>query len=583
MKNLKTILFLIFFLVLHIALGQNSNNSFKIKAILIDSLSDQPISFASIYKTRDTKGTLSNYNGEFTLENVTNGDTIICSFVGYEKLIFIAQQTKKYSKIYLLPEAQLEDEVTILADDAFLYQLVSNAKKSNTTAKKVAKTYFELESFHNNAQLELFQGYYNGTFKGYDVSELEMKNARFALAPIENRFFISTETSKAMYMQNLMESDAYFPTGPLELSSRKLRKTYWLSLNTKFKNEENKIIYAIKFKPKVSKNHFFQGTVWIDSLSNKLIKIKFNIENARTHPFQAIWSIHSLEKVNLELSKSFIEIEGEMFLNSMDFNYNLAYKSENDSLINISTRAILYAYNFSDEFILPFFDFAEVSNADYRKIQMLPDNQKFWACTNEFKIENNSIKRNSFINEKAKIKDYNFFDTDTLFKKNFFEQSYAVWNGNRFLLKEKIDETKQNDFHRRKIPSNLYHLEVQLFMDLNILCDTLQIITKTVFDPFDTFYNLPMTKESQAFINIYFDLMEIERRKMHEELLLCGNDLNLIKKKYKNSKIKALEMSEIYFKEMQRGTNRENLLKWNEVVKRELNIDNFTLFEVGMD
>lgn len=580
-KLISIVSFISLFSVGH-TFGQKAEDSFKISAVLIDSLNNQPVSFASIYKKRDQKGTLSNYTGEFTLDNILKSDTIVCSYIGYDKLTFVSDPNINYDTLFLHRKVQLTDEVIILANDEFLYTLVSEARKTNSKTKKVAKTYFELETFHNQSQLELFQGYYNGTYTGYDVSNLEMKNARFALAPIENRIFVSTETSKAMYMQSLMNSDQYFPISPLEQKPHQLRKSYTLSLETRFKNQDKKTIYAIKFEPKNNKNQFFQGTVWIDSLSNTILKINLKIVDAASHPFQPLWSMHSLAKVNLELSKSFSEVGGEVFLKSMDFNYDLTYKTELDSNFNISTRALLYAYNFEEEFVIPFFDFTEDINADYRKIQMLPHNQLFWECTDEFKMENNNTERNHFLNEIGTIKDSDLFESDTLIKMNFFEHPYATWNGNRFLLREQLDDSTHYDLSKTPILANRYHLEVQFLMDINEACDSFQVITKTIFDPYKTFYKLPMTKEGQVFINIYFDLMEIERRKMHAELLKCGNDIPMIKTKYNEWKVRAKKVSEVYLKEIQRGTNHESLIKWNAYVLKEIGIDNVSIFKVEL-
>lgn len=92
--------------------------------------------------------------------------------------------------------------------------------------------------------------------------------------------------------------------------------------------------------------------------------------------------------------------------------------------------------------------------------------------------------------------------------------------------------------------------------------------------------NSQQQKESQAFINIYFDLMEIERRKIEEELLEYKNDVAKIQLKFIELKSRTENLSERYFREVQRGTNRENLVKWNNVVLNELNIDNMVFFDI---
>jgi hypothetical protein len=556
--------------------------TFSIQSVIIDSLNKQAIPFASIYKTRDHKGTLSDYHGVFILENILPGDTIFCKNIGYEQTYIIANPFLKYDTIYMNRTTQLLDEVIIIANDAVLYQLISTSTKINSTKKNTAKTYFELESFHDQTQLELFQGYYNGSFQGYDVSSLEMKNARFGLAPISNRIFASTETSKALYMHELLKSNAYFPISPFELNSKQLRKEYNLSLASRYKDEDQKTIYAINFRPRKDLGQSFEGTVWIDSISATILKVTLKIANAKTHPFQAIWSTDTLENVSIELTKKFTQKNDEICVNSIDFNYTLRYKSSVDSTFDISTRAVLYAYNYIQVFDLPFFHFSETSNSDYRRIQMLPPNTRFWECINEFKMESNTVDRNEFINDIATINTSNLFSNDTIFNRNFFENPYITWSGNRLFFREESIDTIRYSLEQGTIPSQRYHLEVQLFMDINEVCDSVQIITKTIFDPYLSFYKFNTTKESQAFINIYFDLMEIERRKLAAELIKCKNDIPSAKLKYNEAVKNAKIMSENYFKEIERGTNKSNLKKWNKIVYEELNIDNIALFQIEL-
>jgi hypothetical protein len=556
--------------------------TFSIQSVIIDSLNKQPIPFASIYKTRDHKGTLSDYHGVFMIENIVPGDTIFCKNIGYEQTFFIANPLLKCDTVYMNRTTQLLDEVIIIASDAFLYQLISNSTKKISTKKNIAKTYFELESFHDQTQLELFQGYYNGSFQGYDVSSLEMKNARFALAPIVNRIFASTETSKALYMHEILKSNSYFPISPFELNSKKLRKAYTLSLVSRYKDEDQKTIYVINFLPRKDPGQSFGGTVWIDSISATILKVTLKISDAKTHPFQSIWSTDTLENVSIELTKKYTKKNDEIFVNSIDFNYTLSYKSSVDSTFDISTRAVLYAYNYNQVFDLPFFHFSETSNSDYRRIQILPPNKGFWECIDEFKMESNVNDRSQFINETATINAYNLFSSDTIFNRNFFENPYITWTGKRVFFREESIDTSRYSLEQGTIPSQRYHLEVQLFMDINEVCDSLQIITKTIFDPYLSFYKFNTTKESQAFINIYFDLMEIERRKLAAELINCQNDIPLMKMKYNEAVKNAEIMSKNYFKEIERGTNKSNLKKWNKIVYEELSIDNIAMFQIEL-
>lgn len=576
---LKNFVLFVFICIAGSSLGQEREQTFSIKGIVIDSLEKKPLPFVSISKKRDRKGTRSDFEGQFILDDVRIGDSVDFYYIGYDKRLLRIDHNALEDTIYLNREAQQLDEVIILADNSILFDLISKSQKTASTKRYLAKTYFELETFNENKQLELFQGYYNGTFQAYNTVDLNMKNGRFALAPISKRIFASTESSKAMYMHQLMQHNDYFPTSPFELNSRQLKKSYKLRLNSKYLDENDNTIYVIRFEPKNISNDYFSGNVWIDSATCAIHKVILQATDSKVYPFTSIWPEHSLEKVDMELTKTFLNHQGNMVMSSTDFRYNLKYVSEEDSTISISSRAVLYPYNYYESFLLPFFHFTETSNSDYRRIQMLPYNNTFWQCEEEFKIENADYKT-TFINEQATIKTYQLFSSDTLFKKNFFENPYVSWNGNRILIKGLSADSAKFYDERRTLYSDRYKLTIQLFVDINDLCDSTQIITKTIFDPYDSYFLFETTKESQVFLNIYFDLMEIERRKLAEKLEGCKNDREEIKLAYNEAVEQSSKISQEYFKEVQRGTDKEALQKWNKLVIKELGIDNIRLFGI---
>ena len=98
---------------------------------------------------------------------------------------------------------------------------------------------------------------------------------------------------------------------------------------------------------------------------------------------------------------------------------------------------------------------------------------------------------------------------------------------------------------------------------------------------YDSFYNIPEEPVTNCFMNIYFDLVEIERRKMEKVISQNNFSLSQFDSLYQNT-IKILEkQSEDYFGEVSRGKNLNALEKWNFTVKQNLGIDNFEMFGVS--
>ncbi len=579
MKHSLSLILLLLFQIC--ALGQNESADKKtvtIEACIFDFASQKPVAYAKIYNKQNRSGTLSNSTGYFKLENVGLNDTLVISFVGYDLVLMTGKNAAEKDSIFIYPKTEILGEVLILSDNTFLYEMISNCKKSIHYKTKTAKTYFELESFINNKQVELVECYYNGIFSGYDVDQLKLKDGRFALSPFNQRLFMSTQTSEAFILNKLMENGAYFPAGPMASPQKKLKKEFHLHLESKYKSENQHTIYVIHYEPKDTAGYFFSGSIWIDSTLNAILKITHEIQHAAIYPFALIGRTDSLSHVNLEISKTFQSFEDSYYLQSVDFNYSFQYKyRENDSVQTIASRAILYAYDYENEFTLPYFKFTESMYGDYVKILATPYNDIFWKNIREFKIHDEKQKNDKFFqengNNRQTARDFNKADSSRW----SFEKPYIFWSEKRVVFKEDLN----NNIAQTKIggvPSDFYNLKVQLYLDVNLFNDTLHILSSTIFDPFDTYFYYPINPVSSAFINIYFDLMELQRRELEAEILAGPKTEIAIAESYQRRLQLAETMSAAYFKETERGNNQKAMLKWNALVQEKLKIDNLAIF-----
>lgn len=579
MKYSLSLILLLLFQIF--ASGQNESGDKKtvtIEARIFDFASQKPVAYAKVYNKQNQIGTLSNSNGYFKLENVGLNDTLLISFVGYDPLIITGKNAAEKDSIFIYPKTEILGEVVILSDNTFLYELISNCKKAEHHQTKTAKTYFELESYINKRQVELVECYYNGIFSGYDVNQLKLKNGRFALAPFNQRLFLSTQTSEAFILNKLMEKGAYFPAGPMASPQKKLKKEFHLNLESKYKSENQHTIYVIYYEPKDTSGNFFSGSIWIDSTQNAVLKITHEIQQAAIYPFALIGRSDSLTHVSLEISKTFQSFEDHYYLQSIDFNYSFQYKyRENDSVQTIASSAILYVYDYENEFRLPYFHFTESMYGDYVKILATPYNDFFWKNIREFKMNDEQQKNDAFFRQNG---------NNTLTARNLskadsaqwsFEKPYIFWSENRVIFKEDLN----NNIAQTKIggvPSDFYNLKVQLYLDVNLFNDTLHILSSTIFDPFETYFYYPVNPVSLTFINIYFDLMEIQRRELEAEILAGPKTESAIAESYQRRIQLTETMSAAYFKETERGNNQKAMLRWNETVKEQLKIDNVEIF-----
>lgn len=546
---------------------------------LVDQKSKHPIPYANIYNKSNGQGTLSNLDGDFILGNVQIQDTIVISFIGYKTLMFIAHKSILDTSLYLEQQHELLNEITVMADNSYLYEMVSKSRKAIKPVTQTAKTYYLLQSSEDGRQIESVESYYNGVFTGYDIDQLHLKNGRVALRKINNRFFLSTESSKAIYMHKLMDRHIFFPISPFELSKRKLKKKYDLFLESKYLNDDSSLVYVIDFVPKDSLSDAFYGKMWLDSMNLAVLKTNLISTDAKAHPFLPAGFADSIEQVDLNITKNYELVNQELRFKSVDFNYNVAYRTLQNTKLDVSTSAVLYAYDYEQAFTLPRFQFTEGSYADYRKIQAVPYNHFFWENINEFKMQELTHKNEQFVNNKSTLHGDKLFSENQYFKNGFFENPYIFWKTDRVVFR--IDSINKKGYHaaRSALPADLYNLEVQIYMDINELNDSLHYVTKTVFDPFQSYYYLPLDNEGMAFINMYFDLAEIHRRELDEELE-TQKTREGITTAYETKMQQWKIQSQTFLKDTDHGTNRMGMEKWNRYIAVKLQIDNAKLFQL---
>ncbi|UKN02189.1 DUF5686 and carboxypeptidase regulatory-like domain-containing protein [Paracrocinitomix mangrovi] len=548
-------------------------------AKVVNNNTKEAVAFAKVYSVKSGKGTVTNELGEFKLKEISCYDSLRISFIGFETKTISVVDLIVSNTIKLNEKENLLSTVNVLADNSFLYQLVISCAKNKKTPSQQAKTYFQLESSSNGKTVEMLESYYNGTFKDYNVSKLDIKAGRVGLAHQNGHFVLSTETSKAILEQDLFKPTSLFPANPLSQSKKELYTNYSLSLSQKFAEGENQI-FAIRFTPRKEANNFFSGIIWIDSASSSLRKIQLEIENSNISPFAPSGSTSKISAVDIQISKTFNNIEDETYLSEIQFNYQFDLVSQNGSVYTVNSKAYLYAFNYEEIFDLPFFDFVEGMHQDYLSISAFPYVESFWQSDPQFELYQHHQKVTNFIKNDAQISNDDIFRHNQYRDRGFFNNEYVGWNENRIVITErKLDNNYQD---KGIIAGSRYNLEAQIFLDVNTVNDTVVIYTKSILDPFRSYYSLDINNASLAFINMFFDLIEIKRRQLDNQLMNI-KDFSEIKTLYTKEIADLNEITTRFFKEVQHGTEADEMIKWNSYIKGNLGIDNLDIFQVTFE
>ena len=406
--------------------------------------------------------------------------------------------------------------------------------------------------------------------------------------------WFGAETSKAISQMNLVRQDPDYPSIPLQFAKKDLKKMFQLTM----KPGENGL-YHIGFQPwKEIRNHF-SGDLWIDRKTLALVKIDLAIDDAARHPFVPIFKVDRLSNVDIKISHTFKNDGISENLDHINFSYHVTYKSVREnpadmdpSVISreITTHGILCFYDYDDPFIIPRFEY-DAGYDDYRKMSIIPFNKTFWDNNNTLILTANQKESLGFFADSGLLVNFgdgNYgkdFLTLTHYDSTLYENCYTFWDPvKRFSLNRSLPQNKI--YSQRQINSsiltdqyNLDNLEVQLLLDVTRTGDAFSCRSYTVFDEKKTHFHLPDETNTKAFLNIFFDLCEMERRKMEKTLNTVDYTINQIDSVYRATLKGMDQITAKYLEEAKLGKNKKALMKWNAFVLENLDIDNLKLLQ----
>lgn len=238
------------------------------------------------------------------------------------------------------------------------------------------------------------------------------------------------------------------------------------------------------------------------------------------------------------------------------------------------SKALIENYDFNKTFALPFFEYPESYLNDYRKVQAIPFNSFFWQNHNELSL-NNQLDSNERFFSLMRTKNISELYTERNKKSGYvFEQVFVPWSGKRVMFREfdlDTDTLKKKDS---------LHLKASIFIDINKYNDSIDVISSTILDPYESYFKLELDSIKNCFVNIYFDLMEIKRREMIDKI----NKTNKSPKKIQNIYSKPLqEIKDFeyeFFESTEGGHNQIAMRTYNQQVRIKLGIDNIEIFQV---
>lgn len=539
---------------------------------MVDSQSKEPIAYANALLLKKNLGTASDIEGRLRIKNALDQDSLLVRYIGYDDL-YILLPISSDTTVYLHPKSYALREVQILPGNDFLYELIQRVRKSREYTKAAAKSYFHLESKLNGSIMEQLEMYYNTQVTGSELRQQQYKIGRLATNSTQDVLWISSESSQALLKHQVFEASPWFPLAPLQLSKRQLKNEFNLDLIGSEKPGAS-MIWHLSFSPKEARGNHFSGEMWIDEKNERLLAVKYQISDAKRHPFVPLGK-GSIERVDMEINKQFTTTGHPK---QVDFDYTVSYE-RNGLNLEVSTQAAQFLYNYQELFTLPIFDFRVDMHYDYRMIAATPYNERFWKDREEFMIFDAHSSEAQFLNEKAEE------SVQLLFNDNSydlgFESPYIFWREAparvQYLYNRAVEgEPKPVVRYQGPEAGKKNEVKVQLFVDINRFGEERTMQSIAVLDPYQTQLISDDKIYNNLLVNLAFDEGEWARRELIKQMSNI-QDSTIIRERVLDAQAALdLRISELLFA-CRKGIETKALGDWNASIKQRMGIDNLKL------
>jgi hypothetical protein len=264
-----------------------------------DAGTNEDLPWCSISVKGTKKGAITNSEGTFVITVNVPKDTLLFSYVGYKALEIPSSGLSRKKTVHLERTGIQLEEVTVHADNDYLYDILERCRKNMLKDKQYceARVYYGIETQTKEQPIELLECYYNGYMKGSSIESLLFRNGRIGLAELDQRYFLTLNSSKAISQMSLVRQDPDYPSIPLQFSRKTIKKMFRLTMEP----GENGM-YHIRFQPWQDFRKHCSGDLWIDRKTFALVKIDVTIEDAAIHPFVPMFKVDRLSNVDIKIS-----------------------------------------------------------------------------------------------------------------------------------------------------------------------------------------------------------------------------------------------------------------------------------------
>jgi hypothetical protein len=534
-------------------------------ARVVDAADRQPLPYATVAIQGTTRGTITNREGWFSLPVEGPRDSLRFSFVGYRTLVLPFNIALDGQDIRLERAVQELGEAVIRPGEDLYARVVAASNWLRRAPEVDTKLFFSLETHSDEQPVELLHAYYNATFRAAILKKLTFKQGFIGIAPKGDRHFINYNTAGAFVLMDIHATAGLFPPSPLEHTTARGLKQHF-SVEMLSRGEGPDAVDHLLISPRDSSTGAFRTELWLVPGGTVVRAVELACINCSPQPFIPLFDHGRIDTVDLRYRQTWSTTKRPV-PEVIELNYSVAYTGR-DFSDRMNTKAIMHAFEQGNSFIPTLFPW-RMGMEEYPSIAWMPMDTVFWERMNPPLPTDQQARDRAFI-MKNDIRRNGWFDSLRL-DHHHLRPRYVAWSAENAVDSTYLwNSLPHHEAASKKLPA--VRLRTHLYLDMDTTGGAFTHRSIAVLDAGGSwFLYRPWENFFDAFINIYFDLCEIERRAMEERLDAPGMTLE-----------KARRIHDEHTQRMRDQQRRmwvtvwpqwENLMNWNRVVRNALQVD----------
>lgn len=551
---------------------------------VVDGSTREPLLYATVAVKGTHQGTITNADGRFNLPTELDSDTLVISYVGYRTLTIRAGDIRDGDEIALHASTAQLAAVEIRAGKPPFDRVMAAIRWLARAPVITTRLFFGLETHWGDVPVEIVHAYYNSTLQSARITSLELKQGRIGLTTDESTYFMNFNTSQAFARLDPLSSRSPYPASPLAvIGASELRRFFTVATVSMGSGKDG--VDRLRIAARSQQADAFSLDLWLSTGTAEVRALELSCTACATHPFVALLPGGRIERVDLRYKQTWHQ-GAPAYPEVTELEYTMDYSS-GSTRYTFATRGVMHAFAPGAPFQAPLMTYPKHLE-DYRRMIWLPDDSLFWnnvhpplpSAQQERDMEFLRSKDLRRIQWHERLPDA----CDTLMTR------YAIWSGERRVDLQDISirpmDKEPPGVHRSSIthghaismPRDPIRLTAQIYLDFDTLDGRFIHQSATVLDGYRS-YDIYQTKAwDAAFHNIWFDLCEIERRRLEQQLQQDDMSPDQARSLHTECMQRIRSMTETYYYDTQYGQAFDGLRPYNEMVKQQLGIDNFSIY-----